>query len=450
MAMRPWNVFKKTMYVVSAQGEGASNSLLAAQLSQARARLQEQEASRFSSPFRRNLALLLGPSAAVWLLLLGSRWRYADEERLKSLESQSGGAMLLDLLAWRFLAHLGPYQIPNFSRAKLHEDPLKMLQEPVLLDHERVRALNRLEQLSQRRMAVQFLAPAGEQPSPGSPLRAIEPLLFDTFYTDEASATKTAGTSSDSHRAASARIILDVVTASEPEDRSVPPWVLSGLVAVKGLPWEVGPQGSELRSTLLLQLLRTPSNSMAAATLPDVCKYLAHTGFKKKEETVWPLKAYLLSGENPDLLRKGARLVNKQVPDAVEPALRRERDTPSLQIKRDLRGFWTTGLMTAGWAIFRGWTAIFTIQANLQLAAGTCGALAGMAVLETLWRTEEQVIQSQWYWEDSYGTIPASAAMVLVNCTTLAWAARLGCIPPFLFSRFVKDGYMDTYRTFDT
>jgi len=199
-----------------------------------------------------------------------------------------------------------------------------------------------------------------------------------------------------------------------------------------------------------LQLLRTPSNAAAAAKLPEVCQYLSSPGFKRKEDTAWPIKAYLLSGENPDLLRKGARLVSKQCPGAVEATQRRERDTPSLQIKRDLRNFWTTALITGGWAIFRGWTAIFTIQANLELAAGVCGALAGVAVLETVWRLEEQMIQSQWYWEDCYGTIPASAAMVLVNCAAVAWASRFACIAPFIVCRVFKDDYLDAYRTFDT
>jgi len=202
--------------------------------------------------------------------------------------------MLLDLLAWRVTAHLGPYQVPNFTNAKMHEPPLEMLKESVLLDHERARALNRLGQLTQRRVAALSLAAIGEESSQGSALRAIETLLFEAFYEDDASAMKAPGTSTDSHRAAAAKIILDVVAACPPEERTVPAWVLSGLVAAKGIPWEDGVQGAELRSTLLLQLLRTDSNALAAGRLPEVCKYLSQPGFKMKEDTVWPLKAYLL------------------------------------------------------------------------------------------------------------------------------------------------------------
>eukprot|EP00439_Symbiodinium_sp_Y106_P056070 s3700_g7.t2 len=462
-SLRPWNLFGRTLYIASTEG-GALNSNLAIQLSQARARQQAQEASRFSSPFARNLAYLLWPFSAAWALLWVARWRYRDADRLRELESKPGGAILLDLLAWRVTAHLGPYQVPNFSKAKMHEEPLKILQDPVLLDHERMRALSRLGQLSQRRMAALSFSPPGMQQ--GSPLAAIEPLLFEAFYEDSASATKTPGTSSDTHRAAAAKIILDVVAACpsqelplllcwcfgvEPcvckQDRSVPAWVLSGLVKAQGIPWQVGPQGAELRATLLLQLLRTPSNAAAAGSLPEVRQYLGDAGIKRKEDTAWPLKAYLMSGETHDLLRKGARLVTKQCPGAVEPKTKRDRDTPTLQTKRDVRNFWTSILLTAGWASFQHWTAVFTAQAVLQLLAGIGSASAGAAVLEAIWTAEEHIIQTEWYWEGDYST-PASAAMTLVNCVALAWAARFACILPFAFSRLFKDDYMDAYRTF--
>ncbi|CAE7512511.1 unnamed protein product [Symbiodinium natans] len=404
-----------------------------------------QEASRFSSPFLRNFAYLLGPFSAVWTLLWAARWRYRDADRLRDLELKPGGAILLDLLAWRVTAHLGPYQVPNFAKAKMHEEPLKMLQDPVLLDYERMRALSRLGQLSQRRMAaLSFSAPGTDQ---GSPLVAIEPLLFDAFYEDPASVTNTPGTSSDTHKAAAAKIILDVVSACPSQDRSVPDWVLSGLVRARGIPWQVGPQGEELRATLLVQLLQTPRNAAAAGSLMEVRQYLGSSGIRRKEDTIWPLKAYLLSGETHDLLRKGARLVTKHCPGAVEPQNKRERDTPSLQMKRDLRNFWTSILLTAGWASFQHWTAVFTAQALLQLAAGVASASAGAAVLEILWSAQEQVIQTEWYWENAYST-PASAAMAFTNCVALAWASRFSCILPFVVSRLFKDDYLDAYRTF--
>ncbi|CAE7515912.1 unnamed protein product [Symbiodinium pilosum] len=421
------------------------NSNLAVQLSQARARQQAQEASRLSSPFLQHLAYLFGPFSAVWALLWAARWRYSDAERLRELESKPGGAILLDLLAWRVTAHLGPYQVPNFSKSKMHEEPLRVLQDPLLLDYERMRALSRLGQLSQRHLAALGFSPPGGQP--GSPLKAIEPILFEAFYEDPASQTQTPGTSSDTHRALAAKIILDVVAACPFEERCVPAWVLSGLVKAQGIPWQVGPQGEELRATLLCQLLRTPSNAAAAGSLREVREYLGGAGMKRKEDTIWPLKAYLLSGETHDLLRRGAKLVTKQCPGSIELQMRRKRDTPSLQTKRDLRNLWTSILLTAGWASFRHWTAVFTAQAVLQLAAGVGGAIAGTLVLEAVWSAEEQVIQSDWYWQDAYGSVP-SAAMVVINCVALAWASRFSCILPFVACRLFKDDYLDAHRTF--
>jgi len=443
-SLRPWNLFGKTIY--AAANPGASSNL-AIQLSKARLK-QQAQAGPVGSPFVRNCAYLIGPFSALWALLLAARWRYSDAERLKALEQKPGGAILLDLLGWRLIAHLGPYQVPNFCHAKMHEESLKMLQEKVMLDHERMRALSRLSQLSQRRLAAQRLAATCAEA--GMPLLAIEPLLVDAFLQDSKDPNPRApGESTESHRALAAKIILDMVSAADPEDRAVPLWVLKGVIKASGAPWQSGAQGEELRATLLLQLLRNSGNAEAAAASPEVCQYLSRPGLKKKEDTAWPVKAYLLSGETHDLLRRGARLVGKHRAEAMEPQPKRERDTPNLQIKRDLRNLWTTILLTAGWAAMQHFSGVYTMQATLQMAAGIAGALAGTTVLESLWRLEEMLIESEYYWEDVYGTVPASMAMMLANCISLAWAARFSCIVPFVFCRLFKDDYLDAHRTFE-
>merc|ERR1712226_1189693 len=115
----------------------------------------------------------------------------------------------------------------------------------------------------------------------------------------------------------------------------------------------------EMRIVLLLLLLQTPSNCEAAAQCSEICAFFQQPGFKMKEDTFWPLKAYLLSGETPDLLRRGARLINKQSPNAIDVVTARsKRDTPSLQTKHDLRNFWTTALLTGTWAAFRAWPGV--------------------------------------------------------------------------------------------
>ncbi|CAK0814474.1 unnamed protein product [Prorocentrum cordatum] len=306
MALRPWNVFKKTYYVSHA---GGASLPVASQLSLARARLQTEEAGAggIGGSFVGRLGLLLPPAAAMWLLLLAARWRYQDPEKMRALDASSsvGGSVLRDFLGWRVAAHLGPYQVPNLVRARLHQEPLQTLRQPLLLDHERSRALARLEQLSQRRLAAQSLAPLG----------GLEPLFLDALALP-GPARGTAPGSTESHRAAALRVVLDVVGALPPEGREVPPWVLSGLVAAGGEPWGTA-QGQELQATLLCQLLRSAANCRAAAALPEVLAYLSQPGMKRKEETWWPVKAYLLSGETPDLLRRGLRLVARECPDAV-------------------------------------------------------------------------------------------------------------------------------------
>mmetsp|Transcript_40496 Transcript_40496/g.81659 ORF Transcript_40496/g.81659 Transcript_40496/m.81659 type:complete len:453 (-) Transcript_40496:102-1460(-) len=451
MGLRPWNVFKKTLYISHAKGAAAAVPLTT-KLSLARAKVQSEELGGQGASYGERLALLLPVSFGTWLLLLATWWRYGDAERLRALERRPGGAVLLDLLGWRAVAHLGPFQVPNFVRARLHEEPLRLLREPLLLDHERVRALSRLEQLTQRRHAVARLPPPAEASSGvycSNALQGIEPLLAEAFAAPLDAFGKATDGQSASQKAAVVRIILDVVAATAPEERAVPAWVLSGLVSARGDPWDAGPQGEELRITLLCQLLRTPANCEAAASVPLVVSFLQQAGMKRKEDTVWPLKAYLLSGETPDLLRRGARLVARQCPGTLEVPARYKRDTPSLETKRDLRNAWTTVLITSGWAAFRAWRGVLDVPAVFAMARASACALAGMGVLEGLWRAEEHVIQSVQYYEDTRVMLPASAGMCLLRCAVWAWAFRYSTAVPFAFCRLVKDDFLDAYRSFE-
>eukprot|EP00927_Polykrikos_kofoidii_P055069 TRINITY_DN49387_c0_g1_i1.p1 TRINITY_DN49387_c0_g1~~TRINITY_DN49387_c0_g1_i1.p1 ORF type:complete len:460 (-),score=60.68 TRINITY_DN49387_c0_g1_i1:13-1392(-) len=454
--LRPWNVFKKTLYD-GGKGVNARKLPLTAQISLARARLKNDEPEAAAVPFASNLGYFLPPAIGAWLLLLAARWRYSDEERLRNLEGRPAGPMLLDFLGWRVTAHLGPYQVPNFARARLHESPLRLLDEPLLLDQERAAALGRLEQLTSRKEAVITIRPEGEQQVGNAALRAIEPVLRDFLGDQRPKGVGVGGgknteliaatSSAAAHRAASTRIVFDVVGALAPEDRAVPPWVLANLVTARGSPWGDGPQGEELRAFLLVQLLGSPSNCKAAAELHEVTTYLQQLGMKSKADTFWPLKSYLLSGETPDLLRRGSLLVNRQCPRALEVPPKRERDTPSLQLKWDMRNLWTTTLVTVGWAAFRAWRGVFDAQAALAIARACGGAFGAMSVLEGLWRAEEHIIQSKWYFDDGGAMLATSGAMCLVNSAAFAWACRYPVVFPFLLCRG-KDELTDAYRTF--
>lgn len=450
MALWPWNIFRKTLYIANA-GSAALGVPLTTKLSLVRARIKS-EAHADPTSQAQLLRLFLPTSIAAWLLLLAAWRHYSDAERLRALESKPGGAVLLDLLGWRVVAHLGPYQIPNLVHAQLYEEPLRLLRQSLLLDYERARALGRLEQLSQRRLAAAAFRPppgAADVQSYGcASMQALEPLLLEAFMPSK-DVNEFAANSTSTHQEAVARVIFDVVAATPPEDRSVPACILHGLVLAQGPPWGAGPQGEELRATLLCQLLRAPANCQNAASLPEVCHYLEQPGMKRKEDTLWPIKSYLLSGETPDLIRRGARLVNRQCPGAVEVPPRHARDTPSLEIKRDLRNAWTTVLVTGGWAAFHSFPGVVNLQAVWTMARACAYALAGMGVLEGLWRMEERVIQSTWYFEERRLMLTCSAGMSLLNCVAFAWAFRCSIAVPFIFCRVVKDELLDAYRRFE-
>merc|ERR1712187_392166 len=151
---------------------------------------------------------------------------------------------------------------------------------------------------------------------------------------------------------------------------------------------------------------------------------------------------YLLSGETPDLIRRCVRLVNKQCPGILEVPPRPVRDTPSLQTKHTLRNVWTTALLTATWASITTWGGVLSLQALATAARASGGALAGMGLLEGVWRAEEELIQSEWYYTDVRAMLPSSAIMVLVNCATCAWAFQYSTMIPFAICRLVKDDFM--------
>lgn len=407
--------------------------------SQAAGRVAAQE-----MPFAKRFSCFLVPSAAIWILLLGARWRYSDEERMANLEDQPGGAIFLDFLSWRIVQHMGPYQLPNFVAARVYERPLATLCKPLLLDGERSQALSRLEAITHRRLAASALAPHGVPLRSGTALQVLEPVLLSLLAPASSGAQASA-----SHQASSLRILLDVLISLEPEARKVPDWVLTSLVTATGEPWDSGAQGQEVRATVLLLLLQCPENSRAAADLPEVCVFLSRPGSKIKEDTFWPLKAYLLSGETPDLLRRGARLVNLQLPGSVERPPRHARDTPSLQMKHDLRNFWTTALLTTAWASFGQWQGAATLQAAMAMGQASAVSVGLIAGLESLWRAEEHAIQAEWYWEGGAAMFACSAGMCLLNCSALAFAFRYSILVPFAFCRFIKDDLMDAYRWYD-
>lgn len=445
MALRPWNVFQKTLYSARADG---GHLAVTARISLARAHLKERgQQTEEGASFLGIFSILLPSSIAVWVLLWAARQRYSDEERLKALEGRAGGSMLLDVLSSRFAAHLGPYQVPNFVNARLHEEPLRTLREPLLLDHERTRALSRLEQLSMRRVSAQAIAPPGED---GSALQAIEPVFVDLLASAPQGSPDASLVAANSHQAAALRIVFDILCATPPEQRTVESWVLSGLVMAQGPPWDAGPQSEETRVALLLLLLQSPENCKLAASLREVCTFVQQLGFKQKEDTLWPLKAYLLSGETPDLLRKCVRMINKHSPGAIEaPPPKARRDTPSLQLKHDLRNYWTTALLTGSWASFCAWRGTASVSALLALGQSVGGALGGIFVLESIWRMQEWLIQSTRYFEEPSVMYSGSAAMCLLNCVAWSWAFRAPVFLPFVICRVLKDDFMDAYRVFE-
>jgi len=428
----------------------SSGPTYADKLSEARERLQvkaEQEEWNFKS---RSL-VVLPLSTAAWLALFGTYYYYSDASRVKDLEGGPGGTLVIDALGWRSLAHFGPYQMPNLVQARLHEKPLELLREDELKDVRRAWAVNRLGMLTQRREPAKAVVEM-ERDLSKLPLEALFRSVFDE--PEEGWGGRTAG--GDALGLASgiqedaAKSCLDIISALPPEDRAVPSWVLSGLVCSRARPWTDGPQGEEWRTSVLLQLLRTPSNCEKAAKLPEVMAFVQRPGMKMKADTIFPLRAYLMSGETPDLLRLCSRLIAKTVPEAFSdpPDKKAPRDTPSLQAKHDIRAAWTSMLLTVTYAALRSWPGAFDMPALTTVVVASGCALLAEGALEVLWLGQELMIESEWYYEERSKMLLASFIMSSVNAIAWAAAFQYYAMVPFFASRFVKDDFLDVYRSY--
>jgi hypothetical protein len=388
--------------------------------------------------FQQCFAMLGAPSAVIWLLMC---WSYYSTQKENPPMIPS---ICRQLLGSRYVAHLGPHPIPGLIRVR---DDLEMelfkLDDPFAYEHERTESLLAIEAVTQRRMAVVDIVKR----------RGIEwflPVLFDLVT--ESEHADIGINKSQSHFDSQVRIALDIISATPAADRELPIEFFKKLVSTNSAVWKGESRAEEARAILLYKLLHCPANCAKVRGCEEVERFIQEEGgfIESVSDVQWRKDLY--AHENHDILRKCAGLINKNtraidfggetfpIPEA------QERKSPSFQTKLDLRSLEVSAFYYTVWPMMRFMivTGYDSMNKGSAFARVLASAWMGGALLEGIYRAEEHLIQTKWYYENS---VLASLGMVFSHCavTALVLTRCPYVFAPYLILRF-RDSTADTFR----
>lgn len=127
-----------------------------------------------------------------------------------------------------------------------------------------------------------------------------------------------------------------------------------------------------------------------------------------------------------------------------------KRASPSLSSKLTVRSF---EVMLGTAALYAVATYASRINSLSQIEFGVMGKMArntALAVtgLEVMYRAEEKLTNTEWYWEDKRKMFGASIGMLGMHAIlgTALFRAAFPVLGPFFVVRFFRDAYADAYR----
>ena len=334
---------------------------------------------------------------------------------------------------WRFLAHVGPYHVPDLVRAEIWRKSLAALSNDDLLDSEVSQLLTDIEVVTQRRCAVSEI---------------VDRHGFEVFYPLMLLFPKSGETNNFE---ANLRILMDVVLATKASDRRATPECIRALLAAKT---SSDRRFDEYKLLLLLKLLQNESvlNVVKSGELRgEIVTCLdaqdaTHTPYPALPlmPILYQFKTEKLGYETFDLVRKIRRLLN--VPTNDEQSIFRK--SLKLDYKIDFVNFEKLMYLTLCYSSIRVLPMISEYSFSVLKLAGAVMAksLVGCAVLETIYRFEEHGIQSTAYytnssWANSIAMVSAHSAMLMVILRKFPF-----CFAPFIVSKMVRDCFSDGYR----
>jgi len=352
---------------------------------------------------------------------------------------------------WRFLAHLGPYQIPSLMKSGRWKRALDELGEAnndddhhqlSLTESEISQLLTDIEVITQRRQAVREIV---QKYGFEIFLPVLKNLSFQNI-------------SGQSHFESNLRIVMDILSATRASDRQVPISVIEELVTRNNHCWdsksnEEVERFPEYRALILLKLVQNESNANRAKQSGIIQEFVNQEWAKSYHVKfsslplipfLYQFKTEKLGYEYADILWRIKKCIGRA--DEVEAI--GGRISLKLEYKLDFQNFEKMIYLAICYSSLRYIPLIseYSFPVLKHAVLGMMKSVLGAIILDMIYRAEEHVIQSKPYFDIKHPLIGGSG-MVCVNALVGGLVLRY---LPFSFAPFllmkVRDSFTDSFR----
>ena len=352
---------------------------------------------------------------------------------------------------WRLLAHLGPYHVPRVVENGEWRHSLATLRQAEtleLIESEISQLLTNIEVVTQRRVAVRRIVKSDG-------FQIFLPVLTNLAAPPPAKTVR----KGQSHFEANLRVAMDVVSATPAKDRRVPIHVIEAILTNNKDCWESELNEDvrrfrEYRALLLLKLLQNEEN-LAEARESEVVKSFVASEAEHAGHVAYPtlplmpllyqFKTDHLGFEFVDISRRLHTLLGLEMMGDEKNVTRRSL---KLEHKLDFVNFEKLVYLTICYSSLRVVPMIseYSLAVIARAASVIARGVAGAAILETVFRAEEHVIQSAPWYESGCG-IASSACIAAVNVGVGAAVLRFMpfCGLPWILMR-IRDSFTDCFR----
>jgi hypothetical protein len=348
---------------------------------------------------------------------------------------------------WRFLAHLGPYQIPSLMKSGIWKralDELSEANDPHSLTESKIsQLLTDIEVITQRRQAVREI---------------VQEYGFEIFLPvfKNLSSQHISG---QSHFESNLRVVMDILSATRASDRQVPISVIEELVTMNNHCWDSKSNEEimrfpEYRALILLKLVQNESNANGAKQSGIIQEFVDQEMNKSYHEkfSTLPLIPFLyqfktekLGYEYADILWRINKCIGRAA-EEVGPSGR--RISLKLEHKLDFQNLEKMIYLAICYSSLRYIPLIseYSFPVLKHAVMGMMKSVVGAIILDIMYRAQEHVIQSKPYFDIEHPLIGGSG-MVCVNALVGGLVLRY---LPFSFAPFflmkVRDSFTDSFR----
>lgn len=338
---------------------------------------------------------------------------------------------------WRFLAHVGPYQVPALLSENAWRSSLEKLGD-TLTSSEISENLANVEVISQRKLAVREI---------------VKSEGFGIFWPVFLNFKRVAN--SQSNFETNMRIAMDLVMATPAQKRHVSSEIIDQILDLQC----IDNRFPEYRLLLLLKLLQNPENLREAKKNKKLENFLAeqdklalHSPYPALPlmPLLYQLKTEKLGFETFDIIRK----IRTMLGHVSLPNKDLARRSWRLDWKLDFENFEKLVYLTICYASIRILPMIseYSFPVLKSAAFVMAKSVMGVALLDLWYRAEEHIIQSRTYFEAAKKSFPqrlmGPCFLVAAHCGWVVFVLRRFpfCFAPFMVTKMVRDSFSDAYR----